>query len=79
MTIKTSKDPIPSLRGSAFRTIVCDGRHWSVRAIKTLRTLYMHPRLTAASEWQTRASGAYLGCPPGAKTPQIQPYVGSYR
>ena len=39
MTIKTSNDLIPSLRGAAFRRTSHDGRSWCVRAIKTLRTL----------------------------------------
>lgn len=36
MKIKTSKDRVSSLRGSAFRKATYDGRTWRLREIRTL-------------------------------------------
>lgn len=40
MKIKTSRDLVPSLIGSAFRRVTCDSRSWFIRAIRTMRNLH---------------------------------------
>ncbi len=53
MHVKTSKDLVPSLRGSAFRRVVCDGRCWYLRAIRTVAQMRLQRKppvgATAAS------------------------------
>ncbi len=39
MPIKTSRTLVSSLKASAFRRVTCDGRSWTVTAIRTLRSL----------------------------------------
>ena len=39
MIIKTNRHLISSLRGANFRRVTLDGRTWSVRAVRTLRSL----------------------------------------
>jgi hypothetical protein len=40
MRIKTARDLVSSLRGSAFRRVTCDSRSWFVREIRTVGNLF---------------------------------------
>lgn len=66
MRIKTSKDLVPGLRGSAFRRVTCDARTWYLEEIMTLQTLRHHrkrplPTARAKERISTRNREGSLG------------------
>lgn len=68
---RTSRDLVPSTRGSAFRKVVCDGRSWYARAIKTHHDLRRKTRPGSAARVPTESTESRSPSEPTWKGPVL--------